>query len=206
MIRRLFYWLELSASNISPITSPTVSATQLATAAQPCVNQSKGEHVSDEIAPVSSKSEPSLVSEEHKEAEDSKGASALPSSGATSHASDSGIASDLTSVSSSSAHEVTGAANKDVQDTSTAISAAGPDASNKTSQDASTSSVQGTSAQGSEASAATPVPLPHSASSITAVFWKPEFPLLPGSRGFCLSMQKILPQLTKVLESHGINQ
>ena len=48
---------------------------------------------------------------------------------------------------------------------------------------------------------------PHRAStSTTAVFWEPEFPLLPASRGFRLSMQKTLPQFTKVLQSCGIRQ
>ena len=137
MIKRLHYWLDLSATSVSPITSPSTSATRLSTVGSGC-----GQEVSDGT----------------KDAQTAECSTALSDS-----------------------------------------TAAHSDESNKASKTAATAACY-------EIGASAPVSPGASSATTTAVFWKPEFPLLPGSRGFCLSMQKTLPQFSKFLESHGITQ
>ena len=142
MIKRLHYWLDLSATSVSPITSPSTSATRLSTIGSGC-----GQEVSDGT----------------KDAQTTECSTTL-------------------------------------SDATAASGAAGSDESYKASKTAATAACH-------EMDASAPVSPPGASSATTtAVFWKPEFPLLPGSRGFCLSMQKTLPQFSKFLESHGITQ
>ena len=208
MIRRLRFWLELSPSNKTPITSPSTSSTRLHSASAASLSQSAsvltsgGENKQTEVLKAIGSN--SVTETKPKEGKDS---SLLQSTSVTTHSSsDSGISSGRSS----------GASNQEIvrEDRLTCESAAA-DAICGTSNLSATATIsqplfpnRGRDVASSSSGAGNE--LAHSyqgaSASTTAVFWKPEFPLLPASRGFCLSVQKTLPQFTKVLESHGISE
>ena len=213
MIRRLRFWLELSPSNRTPITSPSTSSTRLHSASAASLSESQSASVLTSGGENKQTEDPRAIGSNSVTAietkpKEGKGSSLLQSTSATTHSSsDSGISSGLTS----------GASNQEIvrEDQLTCASAAADAISGTSNQRKITATISqplvpNTGKDVASSSSGAENELAHSyqgsSASTTAVFWKPEFPLLPASRGFCLSMQKTLPQFTKVLESHGISQ
>ena len=184
MIRRLWFWLELSPSNKTPITSPSTSSTRL--------HSASASASAAPLTPSESQSASVLASsKENKQTEDlkaigsssaavletksteGKGSSLLQSDSVTDQSScDSGISSDLTSGASSqkiaredAADVVSGASN---QSTAAIAHPLFPNTGNDAVSSSSEVNNQLThSSQGAPA-------------STTAVFWKPEFPVTSG--------------------------
>ncbi len=220
LIRRLGYWLELSLnqSGASPITSP--SATQLGASTSAAPAPSSGP---DQTAAPA----PPAAGQSETEADSTSGVShpggsvlksllnaedtATPGAGAAGSCHSDSVL--LASGGESESRD--GKTSRDSGFASRAASTASQDTTNLA-----TTSAPSAVANEIQSSSGAETHVTFSANESGAgagmsatcfpaapgpALWRPEFPLLPASRGFCLSMQKTLPNFSAVLRRHGIS-